>query len=296
MWDGQGAAEMARRCAPYNLYLMQGNLCSGNPRYGIHVGAFQTGISLCGNMCVDNGYNLSLMGDYCSSTGDFCLGYNDRLSRKRAGARLLGKGNTVTGLVARGNPYVNVNASGVDLSIVGGVIGCEDDQETGIGMEIRRPSEDYRIAPAVRMRIRDVLFTGCQTAVRVGGVVEDIRLTGNRFQGNARNVEVAEECRAQVALHRNEGYVTENRGAARIESPSKSVTVLHGLDVTPQLCDISVTATNDLGKASKFWVRAPNETGFEISVDADPGPNGADFVWRVEAGGHSRSKIPIVPR
>jgi hypothetical protein len=42
---------------------------------------------------------------------------------------------------------------------------------------------------------------------------------------------------------------------------------------------ISVTPTNSMGTATKFWISGVGATQFTINVDADPGATTAAFVW-----------------
>ncbi|MFW6040165.1 MAG: right-handed parallel beta-helix repeat-containing protein [Gemmatimonadota bacterium] len=70
-----------------------------------------------------------------------------------------------------------------------------------------------------------------------------------------------------------------NNGTATVPNGSTSVSVSHGLDQTPDAEDISVTPTNDLGDAAKFWVSSVGASTFDINVDADPGADTATFAW-----------------
>jgi hypothetical protein len=71
----------------------------------------------------------------------------------------------------------------------------------------------------------------------------------------------------------------EGNGTATVASGNTTVVVTHGLGVTPDLQDISVTPTNNLGNATKFWLSTPTSTQFTINVDVDPGATTATFVW-----------------
>ena len=55
----------------------------------------------------------------------------------------------------------------------------------------------------------------------------------------------------------------------------------HGLDITPSAEDISVTPTNNLGNASKFWISDIGASTFRINVDTDPGADTATFSWNI---------------
>ncbi len=68
-------------------------------------------------------------------------------------------------------------------------------------------------------------------------------------------------------------------GTATVANGATTVVVSHGLSVTPVLKDLSVTPTNNLGNATKFWISSPTATQFTINVDSDPGATTATFVW-----------------
>ncbi|MFW6079487.1 MAG: hypothetical protein ACODAE_07700, partial [Gemmatimonadota bacterium] len=101
------------------------------------------------------------------------------------------------------------------------------------------------------------------------------------FHGNTLNASSSFTDNAGSAVIRNNrGLVTENNGTATVANGSTSETVSHGLDETPDLQDISVTPTNDLGNASTFWISDVGASNFDINVDADPGADEATFAWK----------------
>jgi hypothetical protein len=90
----------------------------------------------------------------------------------------------------------------------------------------------------------------------------------------------------ETKVRRNNGYVTEASGTATITgngSTGTNVQIVHGLkglssSQTPAV--ITVTPSNSLGAASKFWVSGASNTVFNIYLNVDPG-NGveATFYW-----------------
>lgn len=78
------------------------------------------------------------------------------------------------------------------------------------------------------------------------------------------------------------GYLSKNNGTATVASGATTAVVTHGLGATPALDDISVTPTNNMGSATKFWITTPTSTQFTINVDADPTGSGATFVWSAD--------------
>lgn len=175
-----------------NRCIVQGNICANNARGGLTVNAFQTGIILSGNICHDNPANLTLRGDNCSSTGDFCSGIG--------GIVIHGRGNQVNGLVA----LCPVNISATDLTYTGGIISGTEEQPLRLAMEIARTSDDRRVAPVDGVRIRQVTMKHCRTAVNIKGLVKNVRLSDNRILATAQAFQIADECRSEVNLEANE--------------------------------------------------------------------------------------------
>lgn len=99
------------------------------------------------------------------------------------------------------------------------------------------------------------------------------------FVRAARAGRTNEVDRALTALLEEKGFGPGKNGSATVVSGETSVVVTHGLSSTPQLADISVTATNNLGSAAQFWISDPTATTFTINVDVDPGATTATFVW-----------------
>ncbi len=115
--------------------------------------------------------------------------------------------------------------------------------------------------------------TGTGMQVTTGGTIVALGATGT--VGRAKN--------KYVAPH---GWiftsdVLENTGTATIPSGATSIVVNHGLTTGSGVAarNISVTPTNSMGAASKFWVTAVGDTSFTINVDADPAAN-ATFAWQ----------------
>jgi hypothetical protein len=81
----------------------------------------------------------------------------------------------------------------------------------------------------------------------------------------------------------SEAWRTENSGTANITAGNTSVTVSHGLAVTPTLQQIRITPHTSLGSAAKFWISNPTSSQFAINVDVAPGST-VTFGWIVESG------------
>lgn len=186
--------------------VLQGNICTNNARLGIGVNAFQEGIVLGGNICRDNAANISLRGDFCSSTGDFCGG--------KGGVRIEGRGNQVMNLVALNS----VTICGTDVSYIGGIISGTAEEPLRIGMEIWRNTTDFRTAVIDGVRVRGVTIKNVKTAVSVKGAVKDVRFIENRIQAGKEVFAIEPACREHVTLERNETGVMKE--TARETTPT----------------------------------------------------------------------------
>lgn len=82
-----------------------------------------------------------------------------------------------------------------------------------------------------------------------------------------------------TVIRDNSGFITENNGTGTVLNGTTFIDVAHGLSRTPSVDDISVTPTNNLGTATKFWINNVNATNFRINVDVDPGATTATFAW-----------------
>lgn len=97
--------------------------------------------------------------------------------------------------------------------------------------------------------------------------------------GVAPTVALIESEGTNTIVRNNIGWITEQKGTATVASGATTVTVNHGLESTPALSNISVTPTNSLGNAAKFWISGVNNVQFTINVDTDPGATTATFAW-----------------
>lgn len=106
-------------------------------------------------------------------------------------------------------------------------------------------------------------------------------ITGNTFTTLtfAPTVAAVESAGNGTVIRNNLGWTTENSGTATVANGATSVAVNHGLSFTPTVNNISVTPTNSLGNAAKFWISGVGATQFTINVNADPGATTATFSW-----------------
>ena len=84
---------------------------------------------------------------------------------------------------------------------------------------------------------------------------------------------------ANVLVRNNAGHVTEASGVATLPSAAVSVTVAHGLGVTPRIQDLRVTPASSLYQALRYWISNPTASSFTINVDRHPAGGNAVFAW-----------------
>jgi hypothetical protein len=96
------------------------------------------------------------------------------------------------------------------------------------------------------------------------------------------NVALVESGGTNTIVRNNMGWKTEGSGTATVANTTTTIDVAHGLDITPTIGIISVTPTNNLGTATRFWISNPTNTQFTINVDADPGVGTATFAWTIK--------------
>jgi hypothetical protein len=88
---------------------------------------------------------------------------------------------------------------------------------------------------------------------------------------------------ASTLISRNAGFKTENHGSASITSAATTVTVTHGLALTPTLDQIMITPQTTWGSAAKYWISGATSTQFTINVNAAPGAT-LTFSWTANVG------------
>ena len=124
----------------------------------------------------------------------------------------------------------------------------------------------------------------CDSATGVGKSIREISSApgtsyGNMF-GNNQLLNGSCEFTGASVTYRNSGFVTENRGSATITAGGTTVTVTHGLSLTPPISSISITQTSNPGAAKTAWVSNVTATTFQINIDAVSAAN-ADFAWNI---------------
>lgn len=121
---------------------------------------------------------------------------------------------------------------------------------------------------------------GSVRGVNIRNSATGIAVTSNRFSGQSSTV--VQNIQADTVVSGNIGFVTEANGTATVANGATTATVTHGLARTPAVKDITLTPTNNLGNATKYWVSGPTSTQFTVNVNADPGAGTATFAWSAE--------------
>jgi hypothetical protein len=122
--------------------------------------------------------------------------------------------------------------------------------------------------------------TGTQTYGLEFNTGTDLVVDGNILTGNTTGAVLVTAGLTTSIVRNNRGYVTEASGNPSIASGSTSVTVTHGLSVTPLGRDIMVMAfSNPTNAIGSLWVSNITSTQFNINCENDPGAGGVSLVW-----------------
>ena len=195
------------------------------------------------------------------------------------------KGTKVTGCIFDGTAGDGVFIAGNRCVVTGNVF-------TGIGDNGNTPASGVHTQfAATNNIISNNVFETSANFDRTRSHIreEQIGNSGpNLIEGNTfatlafpPTVAAVESAGNGTVVRNNIGWTTENNGAAIIASATTSIAVNHGISVTPALNNISVTPTNSLGTATKFWISGVGATQFTINVDVDPGATTATFAWSI---------------
>lgn len=211
--------------------MIQGNICKNNPRYGIHTGANIREVHLANNLCVENGLNLSIYSDNCTSTGDVAIGTTDRLWTPdvyRPNVLIAGHHISIVNLTALATRFVGLELGGYHLSVLGGNIGgmaapLPDSENGGIRVEEGHWGAgsgefwvrgDCRIGIALvpeiwagkvkfvptHIRVTGVQVHDCRVGVKVCDEATGIILSGNDLSQNEIPTEIASAAIKEVRV------------------------------------------------------------------------------------------------
>lgn len=217
--------------------------------------------------------------------------------------------NTIAGNVIEGTG-ATADASGIKVSKFGSGVAANITQVSITGNVVRNCDRSLWVEQVDRIVINgnvlaDAAGTNRQLALfATVGTINDVSFANNMLYsstnrgisfsgGTCNNMTAADNQFISVTtpvggtipgsavFRHNRGYATESSGSATVPSGSTSVTVTHSLNITPSINNISITPTNNLGSAAKFWVSSPTSSNFTINTDVDPGATTATFSWHV---------------
>lgn len=122
-------------------------------------------------------------------------------------------------------------------------------------------------------------FSGNSTyGIYIGTGCTNITIADNDLRNNGTAAIAVGAVGTGIYIHHNQGCVTCNSGAATIAIAGTSVTVTHGLGLTPVLQDISVTPYSGWSTATSWWIS--NVTATTFLINCAPAPAVAvSFVW-----------------
>lgn len=164
--------------------VIEGNTCVGNPRNGIHIGRNMQHIELKRNMCLNNGINITLNGDHCSSEGDVAIGGNAAVfpfEAERPNVQIGGNSISVRGLNAVGTPSFGIGIAGVDVSIEDSAVSgleCEQEWASGIGICVTNGARFGYSADSIprRVSVSAVTVGDCKKTVEVDDGLEAVAI------------------------------------------------------------------------------------------------------------------------
>lgn len=105
---------------------------------------------------------------------------------------------------------------------------------------------------------------------------DGLRIVGNLVDGDTGPLIDIDPAANYSVIARNHGFATEANGAVEVEDldtdgSDDATVVAHGLDVTPELSDVQVTATTSLS-GRDLWISDVTSTSFTVNVsDGDGG-------------------------
>mgnify|MGYP003587712368 CR=1 FL=1 len=191
--------------------LVQGNICSGNPRMGIAAGAMETEIHFSGNLCSDNGCNLSIGGDDCSSANDACHGENYMRFARSApppGVSFYGKGTQVSNLCVSGDRLIHVDLAAKDLIWTGGSVRGTKNAGDNCGINLGESPCVGKGSVPDGILVRDVSIGECNVGVRARGEMKNVRLFDVSLAGNDRDIQADSRAAANVEVIGSNGSLS----------------------------------------------------------------------------------------
>lgn len=117
----------------------------------------------------------------------------------------------------------------------------------------------------------------------IGGGCNVYTITGNILTGNVTGglIDNSKNTSTFRVVENNNGYKNTNNQSSQIEVGSTSVVINHGMDVTPVIGDITISATSNWGGSSisYIWVSAYSSTTFTVTSNTAAVAIPAQFAW-----------------
>lgn len=267
---------------------VRGNLCIGNARNGISVGANMREIFLADNLCIDNGINLQISGDDCTSTGDVASGSNGRLfplDAPRPSVLVRGRNISLRNFTSLKAVSTAVELCGQAITLSGGLIGkmaAPHSESDGVGIAVTSAIRSKQKVIPESIAVEGVDVRGCRLALDIHPEAIDVAFRSNRFADNGAIIENKDAVSPQVEFSSNSGLKTTNSGLCEIAAGADSIEVNHGLSLTPTPASITLLPLNRLAAASNFWIETVDATSFRVAVASSPTSEPARFAWRVQ--------------
>lgn len=146
-----------------------------------------------------------------------------------------------------------------------------------------------------------------KAGIHVSGASQGVTLIGNNASGSATtnpiNIESGSTVEVMIGnkvtpyastpvyllgtlvrARDNIGFVTQNKGTGTIASGTTSVTLNHGLNVTPVAANFNITLTAlSTLDAADIYITAITSTQFTVYCRTNPSTSGLNFGWKVDA-------------
>jgi len=241
--------------------------------------------SVTGNACRANTLDGIMLetgsqGSNYNTIADNVCSYN---SRRGINLDTSPNGNTIRGNIITANGEIGLRLyKAASNSIIGNQIfnnGITTSPKAGVYLadDGTGASSTNRI---VGNYISDVGAGNQTTGIYNGATASNTVITNN---------EIAATTEVNIAggniLHArdNIGWVTQNRGNSSIASGATTVTISHGLDVTPEASDFNLmqSSTAPTNPSYLMGVTSITSTQFTVSANANPGASALAFEWAV---------------
>jgi len=276
----------------YNVFI-KNNRVLDNDRIGIYLSGdgtyFIDRATVEGNISTGNRDNILMA--YCrysACVGNVAYASNDDMD---------GVGGD--GIVIQDSDFVTISGNNAAHNHARGILLQDSNRCTVVGNTVYRNNEGaaatvagisiYRTAAGKTANynlIEGNISADTATAQQIYGIDEvgtggdnpdHNMIIGNVVVGNATAGVV--KLGANTIVRQNQGHATEASGSAVMLSANTSVTVTHGLNITPAINDIIVGFGGNGGSMTKLWVSNITSTQFDINADAAPGAN-RTVIWQ----------------